>query len=232
MEMNLKNGLDLGNLIPSGLGSKIGSGLIFFFIAMGVMILVAGVIAWWYYSKQYNQKINVWKKVGGITQKTATYKGTFIKIGQAGDRVLFVKEPKKYLPTPRIQAGPNEWNFFIGEDGEWINFEWTDIDTKKREMGVHFVDYDMRMARLATEKAMANLLKQKKWWQEYAPYIALGILIILLCIGMAIVFHEWKGVFSESQKAFQGAKEVAEAVNNLAKQQGTTPLHTIPPEGG
>ena len=220
------------NIIPAGTGSKIFSGLIWFFLIIGVVIVVGGIVIFYYYRSQYNQKINVWKRVGGRVQKTKTYMGGFLRVGTAGDKILFIRNAKKYIPIPTIQSAPNEWDYFIGEDGEWINFEWQDIDEKRRLMGCHFVDFDMRMSRLATEKSLAQLLKQKKWWIEYMPALSAILFILIACIGMAIVFHEWKGVHIESQRAFESAGQLAESINNLAKQYGTTGIRTIEPEGG
>ena len=220
------------NIIPAGTGTALLNGAVWFFIVIGIILVMGGVVIAYYYKGKYNQKINVWRRVAGKIQRTSKYMGGFIRIGHAGDKILFVKGLKKYLPTPTIQSAPNEWDYFISEDGEWINFEWQDIDEERRRMKCHFVDFDMRMSRLATEKTMAQLFKQKKWWVEYMPVISACIFILIACIGMAIVFHEWRGVQIEGAKAYESARQVAEAVNNLANQYGTTQLHTAPPSGG
>ena len=57
--------------------------------------------------------------------------------------------------------------YYIREDGEWINFKQINIDEESRKMNVKFVQEDMRLQRLATERILEQRLLNKSFWEKY-----------------------------------------------------------------
>ncbi|KKL14328.1 hypothetical protein LCGC14_2516770, partial [marine sediment metagenome] len=86
-------------------------------------------------NKRYNKKIVIHKKIHGIWQKVDTDYATEIVVEGRGIKLFFLKRLRtnfgRYLSLPRIQTGLNEYWYFVGEDGEWINITLGDIDLQK-----------------------------------------------------------------------------------------------------
>ena len=96
-----------------------------YFIVDLTPIILGGVgwLVWWRLSsKQYFIKIPLYRLVGNIPTRVATYRARKFRIGKAGDFLWYVKGIKKFLPPATIQTAPNEYMHWEREDGEWINF--------------------------------------------------------------------------------------------------------------
>ena len=78
-----------------GLGS-IGNALILFVIIVVIMGLIGYLIYWRLTSKQYFIRIPLYKLVGNVPTRIATYKAKRFPIGKAGDYLWFVKGAKKF----------------------------------------------------------------------------------------------------------------------------------------
>lgn len=185
------------------LGSKIGT---FGGIALvGVIVIVIlGLIGIAVYivttRKQYYLKIPVFRLVGNVPTRVATYCAKPVRFGMAGDMLWRVAPNKamqkpfkivKWLPVGKLQSAPNEFWYYIREDGEWINFTLKDIGKEQKEMGVRFVNEDMRLQRLATERLLEQRLMDKTFWEKWGTTIMIMIFFLVIAVCMVIIFYQW-----------------------------------------
>ena len=133
-----------------------------------------------------------------------------------GIKLFFLKRLRtnfgRYLSLPRIQTGLNEYWYFVGEDGEWINGGIEDFDKRRREVKLQLDSVDLRNQRAALQKLLRDNYKKEKWWERFAPYIALAILILLLGVSSWLTMDK-------QIDAIQAGKVSVERQNELAGLQ-------------
>ena len=127
------------------------------------------------------------------------------KIGDGGDNVLYVGKFKKFLPTPSIQTGRNIYNYFIREDGEWINFGIEDLDNKSRELGAYFLDKEMRYQRAALQKNLRERHQKLSFMEKYGGMIVWITLILVIIVGFTL----WMDKIIEITGTVDGMVETA-----------------------
>lgn len=183
------------------LGSKLGTLggiLLVVFIVAIILGLIGALIYWYYIKKQYWIQIEVSRIIGGHPQRVAIYEAREIPFGMAGDKLWRVC-PKgfnkfeiiKWLPVGKLQSAPRMFKYWIREDGEWINYRDTNIDEKSREMGVVFVQEDMKLQRLATERLLEQRLLNKTFWEKWGTTIMMLIVFLIVAVCMVIIFYQW-----------------------------------------
>ena len=180
-------GLDKFNIGAGTLGN-IAIVLVIGFLILG---LFGAILFIWYRNKQYKLRIPLYSLVGNKPTRIGTYKARVLSIGTAGDRLWYVKGAKKYLPPGTIQSAPNEFMYWVREDGEWINFSIADLDKTSKEAKVKFIQQDMRMARLATERLLEQRLMKKNFWEKYGIMIGYVIFFLIITVSLAIIFYLW-----------------------------------------
>jgi len=203
-------------------------GLIFLIVT----VIIGGLAIYWAYNrKSFNKTIVVFEKVNGIFQETKRDVAAEINIPGRGINVFLLKRLKtnyeKYLPRPTKQTGFRTYWFCIGEDGEWVNVGLEDFDAKRRQLNLSIDSVDMKNQRAAFQKLLRDNYKPKKWYLEYAPYIALGILILLLGVAAWFVADKLVEAIDKSGEYFDTAKEVSQlqkeilgAMDNLKSNTG------------
>ena len=213
----------------TGIGQSAGGGtdvtliVIFFVIAMFVMVGTA-VGTWmlirWY---QYKYKIIIFQRINGQFQETMRKKARILPIGKGSDQVLLLNRPKKLLPMPSIQSGKNTFNYFISDDEEWINFRFSDFDDDRRSAGAQFLDKEMRYARTSLQHLGEERYNAKGFWEKYGGVIAYASLIMITCIGMWLIIDkmvEFQGVSTATMSAAEQVLDklggVLGGVDNIA----------------
>lgn len=199
--------VDAGQLNPLAninLGGSIGTfGGIALVIAIVVVIL--GMIGLLIYinfvKKQYFIKIHVFKLVGNVPTRIAIHVAKPVPFGMAGDQLWRVAPNKamqkpfkiiKWLPVGKMQTAPNEyWYYIRPQDNEWVNFTLKDIGKIQEEMGVRFVNEDMRLQRLATERLLEQRLLDKTFWEKWGTTIMMIIVFLVIAVCMVIIFYQW-----------------------------------------
>lgn len=176
-----------------GLGS-VGTFVLFLLLA----VLVAGgggfLFYLWYQKKVYSQKIKVFSMMGKQPMLKYEDKARVVPVGFAGDKLFIMKKQKRALPPPTIQMGFKEWWYWEREDGELINIGIDNLDEIQRNLGIQFVDTDMRMQRLGIEKNLQFRLQKQDWWQKYGQLVANGIFYVLITLMLIVLFTQWKKV--------------------------------------
>jgi hypothetical protein len=203
--------------IGQGGGDGIGGGIVILFLI--ITILFAGICAvgtwffvrWW----QYKFKIVIHQRINGQFQETARRKARVVPVGKGGDQAIFLNKPKKILPMPTIQSGKNTFNYFISDDGEWINFSFGDFDEDRREVGSQFLDKEMRYARTSLQHMGEERYAGKGFWEKYGGMVAYAVLILVTCIGMYLIVDKMVEFNSAMGSSMDVAKSVLEKADQI-----------------
>lgn len=169
---------------------------------------------------KFNQKIVLHRKVGGIIRKVATYKAMFERVGNAGDYWCVLRNPKKILPKPRIEIDKNEYWFYQREDGEWINFEFADIDKTMKLAKVRYDDEDMRLQRLGIQKNLDQRFQKVTFWQKYGGMIMSLIFVLVTAIMYIVLFKTMGDSWTQAGQMAEAVKEMANQVQILSTKIG------------
>jgi hypothetical protein len=183
------------------LGANMGTfGSIALVIAIAVVVLALGGLLIYHKitKKAYWINIHVFRLIGNIPTRVAIYSAREVPFGMAGDKLwkvassgMWKLKAIKWLPVGKIQTAPREFWYFIREDQEWINFQMSDLNKISKDMGVRFVQEDMRLQRLATERLLEQRLLNKSFWDKYGTIIMTMILFLVIAVCMVIMFYQW-----------------------------------------
>ncbi len=204
-----------GIKLPEGTGASAGNfiqGFIFFIIfALFVVFLTL------YFSnrKQYNRKINIFEEIAGKAVPVGDDVAREIILPNTSIRALFLKKRKIYLPRPSIQTGRGHYWYFIRKDGEWINIGLENLNKSLDELKIHYDHTDMRMANASLKKLIEKNYKKLNWLKEYAPYIAMGILLFILGISAFLVLNQANKTVAALGSSAEINKEVAVALEGI-----------------
>lgn len=173
----------------------IGSALLVLFIAVFIICLIGVIIFLYLNKRKYKYKIPLTKKVGERTIRVKTFLAKDFPIGRAGDKLWFVKGIKKYIMPATLQSAPNEFTHHEREDGEWINVEYPDVDLHMKQMGVKFVQQDMRSNRIAISDILEQRFKdQKTFWEKWGNMIMQLIFYLVVTMMMIVIFYQWSDI--------------------------------------
>ncbi len=177
----------------------IGSALLVLFIAVLIICLIGVIIFLYLNKRKYKYKIPLTKKVGERTVKVKTFLAKDFPIGRAGDKLWFVKGIKKYIMPATLQSGANEFTHHEREDGEWINVEYPDVDLHMKQMGVKFVQQDMRSNRIAISDILEQRFKdQKTFWEKWGNMIMQLIFYLVVTMMMIVIFYQWSDIVDKT----------------------------------
>ena len=200
----------------------IGNALALFLIVCLILGGIGWLIFWRISSKAYFIKIPLYRLVGNIPTRVATYRARKFQIGKAGDYLWYVKGIKKFLPPATIQTAPNEYMHWEREDGEWINFSMGDLDKDQKKAGVKYIHMDMRSQRIATANILEQRLINKGFWDKYKDMIVHLVFYLVVMICMIVIFWQWSkittqisglvGQLIEARKEFSGQGLIPEGV--------------------
>ncbi len=185
------------------------------YITAGAIILVIimvtlGLTYWLIMRKVYYKKIIIFEKVGGIIQVTKRDVGRDIRLGDAGDFIVYTKKFKKFLPPATLQTGHNIFWYYIREDGEWINIGIEDIDLAMRKVKAHFLDKEMRFARTGMQKNLRDRLIKITFWDRYGAMIIWTLYIAIVGVMTWLLFDKWIELSGSVASAVETAREVME----------------------
>jgi hypothetical protein len=191
--VNPLSGVNLG----SSMG-KLGSIALVVAIAVVIIALAGGLIYWYSVKKKYWITIEVSRMIGGVPMRVATYCAREVPFGMAGDKLWCVKNSGfwkikvvKWLPVGELQSAPRLFKYWIRKDGEWINFQDENLDELSKKMGIRFVQADMRLQRLATERLLEQRLLNKTWWEKWGTTTMMIIFFLVITVCMVIQFYQW-----------------------------------------
>ena len=223
-----------GKLTGFGGGGGSNATLIITFFLVAIFIMVACAFGTWWLIRflQYKYKIVVFQRINNQFQETTRVKARIIPIGRGGDQAILLNKPAKILPMPSIQSGKNTFNYFVSDDGEWINFSFGDFDEDRREVGSQFLDKEMRYARTSLQKMGEERYNETGFWEKYGGMVAYSVLILVTCIGMWMVVDKLvdfsvsiSGSMDTATKVLEKADQILGKVDNI--NSGGSGLKTI-----
>lgn len=171
-------------------------------LVIGIAVVIMGLVGFIIYVKTVKKKywiiINVFRLIGNVPTRVAIYSAREVTFGMAGDKLwkvapngMFKLKTIKWLPVGKIQTAPREFWYYIREDGEWINFSLSDLNDIQKKAGVRFVQEDMRLQRLATERLLEQRLLNKTFWEKWGTVVMTVILFLVIAVCMVIMFFQW-----------------------------------------
>ncbi len=215
-----------GIKLPEGSGSAGNFIQVFIFILI-LGFIVAGVAYYFANKKQYNKHIHIFEEVAGKAIPTSVDRAKEIILPNTSIRAFYLQKKKVFLPRPSIQTGIGHYWFFIRNDGEWINMGLENLNKKLDELNVHYDHTDMRMANAALKKLIEKNYKKLNWVKEFAPYIAIGVLILILGIAAFLVINQANKATAilastaETNKAvLEGLIDVLGSMDNICTGSG------------
>jgi len=187
--------------------------------ALFFVIIVGGLLILWLMNKKYYIKIPLYKNIGNVPTRVATYKAKNFPIGKAGDKLWFVRGANKYLAPATLQSANNEFMHWEREDGEWINFVMGDLDKDQKQAGIKYIHQDMRSQRIATANLLEQRLMAKGFWEKWG--VVIGYVVFFLVISVAVVMdmYMFGKVLTQLSGILEKTKEllnVANAIQNPA----------------
>lgn len=172
--------------------------------------------------KQYWIKIKVWREIGNVPTNVANYTAKEVAFGRAGDKLwrvasggIFKFKVLKWLSVGKVQSAPREFWYWIREDGEWINYQQENINLISKRMGVKFVQEDMRLQRLATDRLLEQRHMSKTFWEKWGNTIMTIILFMIIAIAVVIVFYQFSKVVELMQPLIAGITASMNKVNDI-----------------
>jgi small-conductance mechanosensitive channel len=192
----------------------IGNVLLIFFIAILIFGLLGVGIFMYINNKKYKYKVPLLRTVGNSVIRVGTYKAKDYKIGNAGDKLWYVRGVKKYIPPATVQTAPNEYTHFEREDGEWINIGLPNIDERLKELGVKYVHQDMRANRIAISNLLEQRFTKKSFWDKYGNMIMNVVFYLVVAIAMVIIFYQWSGIVDKTGALIGQIQQLMEEANS------------------
>ena len=209
--------LSSAGIDASGFGSGFGS----FITGLSLFIIVStvcGLSLFLLYSrKSYKNHIHIFKEVNGRAFPAGEDLAREIALPNTSTRAYWLKKHKMFIPRPSIETGLNHHWYFIRKDGEWLNIGLTNLNAELTELGISYDHTDMRMSNASLKKLVEKNYKKLNWIKEYMPYIAMGILILLLGITGWLLINEARDVSSGLASAVKTNAEVMGSVENILK---------------
>ncbi len=219
-------GVNVGN-IASGAGSFV-KGFVYFLIVAGII----GVITYFIVKKtSYDKTIHIFEEVNGMAIPVGMDKAREIQLPNTSMRVFLLKKRGYYLPRPAKQTGINHYWYFVRKDGEWINIGLKNLNKELDLLNISYDHTDMRLANASLKKLVENNYKKTNWLKEYAPYIGMAILILLLGVVFFLILDKTGKVLGAVGSSMEANKELLirstdllKAVDNVCTGSGIVPI--------
>jgi hypothetical protein len=103
-----------------------------------------------------------------------------------------------------------------------------DINKISKQMGVRFVQEDMRLQRLATERLLEQRLLNKTFWEKFGTMIMTIILFLVIAVCMVIMFYQWGKLLDQFAPLVD---TMDKAIKIVVKSCGNSYLNTTSVEG-
>jgi len=171
----------------------------------------------------FNRKIIVFENIAGQGyQPTYKDRARLIKLGDAGEELLYLRKKKVYRTAYGKKMGPNTYWFAIGQDGYWYNVVLGDVDAKMGMLDIEPIDRDMRYMHVAVRKNIADRYRKLKFMEKYGTIVITGIFAIIMIIAIWLLLDKISEIannvsaaVAESAKVVGAAENVVTALDNI-----------------
>lgn len=203
--------LGLGISMPSFKGE--GTQVDWLFWGIVFLVIVVGIIVIYIANQRriYNRKIIVFENLSGQGfQPTIRDKARLVKLGDAGEEVLFLKKKKVYRSAYGRKMGKNTYWFAIGQDGYWYNIVLGDLDAKMGMLDIEPIDRDMRYMHVAIRKNIQDRYRKVHFMEKYGGVVISGIFLLIALVGILLMLHKMNQGFDALRSAMELTKQVME----------------------
>lgn len=215
----------LSGLQDKVFGSSLGliGNLVMVLVILIVVGAILGVIAFFIVrAVKYKYKVVIFEKINGRFEPARKDRACETKFGDAGDMVLKLRKHKKILPMPTLQVGRRTYWYAIREDGEWINIGIGDLDNVSKEMGVTFLDKEMRYARTQIQRGLKERLQGDSFWDKYGQMIMSISFILIIGVMTYLLFDKWIDLAGTVNSSVGLAKEVLTEASKMLQAIDST----------
>jgi len=204
-------------LVGIGSGGGVDGTIVLIFVVSALIFMGICAFGTWFFIRwwQYKYRIVIFQRINGQFQETTRKKARIVPVGKGGDQAILLNRPQKILPMPSIQSGKNTFNYFVSDDGEWINFSFGDFDEDRRKVGSQFLDKEMRYARTSLQHMGEERYDTKGFWEKYGGMVAYAVLILVTCIGLWLIVDKMVEFHSISSQVMETGKQVLEKANQI-----------------
>ena len=206
-------------------GGNAGQYIMGFILFLFAFAIIGIIIYYFADKKKYCHKIQIFEEVNGQAVPTKQYRAKEVTIPNTSIRVFYLKEGKMFLPRPTIQTGKNNWLFFIRDDHEWVNIGISSLNKQLTEMGLKYNHVDMRYANASLKELIKTNYGEKNFWKEYGAYVALGFLVIAICVGFYLVAEQQAEVANQLATAIKTNSDLMKTLVEKAETSGITKLN-------
>ena len=221
-----------GGILGTGIGSGISlpsagtvSSIAFWILLVVVIMVVLGILGYVFYLyTQYKVKLWVWGKVNGISWPIYRDRARIVPFGPSGDRVLITRKAKKYLPRPSLMTN-GMYCYYITIDEEWVNFQPTDIDNVRKEMGIKITSQDMRLSRTAIEKNLRDRFIKPSFFEKYGAILITIILVVIVALIAVYIMNKAASIFPIAQQVSETNLKVVQSLDNLRSGGHLIPIN-------
>lgn len=209
-------GTDLGIAMPSfnmGLGSInwIVILTIFLFFVVGAIVIFILVDR-----KKFNKKVIIFENISGKGyQLMGRDRARFVKIGDGGEEILFLKKQKVFRSAYGKKMGKNTYWFAKGQDGYWYNIVIGDLDAKMGMLDIEPIDRDMRYMHVAIRKNIQERYQKQNFMEKYGTIMMNGIFLIIMLVGLGFLISKLVNVAETINLGIESSKVVIESVNQI-----------------
>jgi len=200
--LNISGGLVLGIIL-------------WFFIILMVSGVGVGFVIWYYYGKQFFNRIKIYTKVNGVWTRTREDRAKEVRLSNDGTIIHYWRKHKAFRPMPTLQSGVNTYLYFIREDGHFINFTLGDLDEQMRELGAKFHEKDVRYQNVGLRKSLKDRYDAPTFLQRYGGLITYVILIVVTMIMIIMLFDKFIELSGKVNSILEIAPEIMEKYNQL-----------------
>ncbi len=200
--MNITGGMILGIIL-------------WFFIILIVSGIGVAFVIWYYRSKKFFVRINIYSKVNGVPILTGKDRAMETRLSNDGTKIHYWRKSKAFRPMPTIQSGVNTYNYYKREDGHYINFQLSDFDEKMRELGAKFHSKGIRYQNVGLRKSLKDRYDSPTFMQRYGGIITYTILIVVTMIMIIMLFDKFLELAGKVEAILDTAPAILSQYENL-----------------
>lgn len=193
------------------------SGTLTIIVVIAIIVIVMGVIAFFIWqSKVYNRKVVVFENIAGRGyQPVFKDRARLVKLGDAGEEVLFLLKKKAYRTAYGAKMGKNAYWFAIGQDGYWYNFVLGDLDAKMGMLDIEPIDRDMRYMHTAIRKNIQDRYQKRGFLERYGTIVMSGIFIVIMLIGIWLLLDKIGEIAGNVAQSVDASNKVVSAAEKI-----------------